>query len=392
MESQNKLFEAFKEAAAADEQTTFLAQDKLWGRIEQQLDKQETKKIQLFSFTTLKYAAAALVLITGIAVGWNYSLTDRHTENNVVKAKPVQAPESSTTELVAGQNKQPEAAPVVQQTTRVAQPVPFVVAVARGNVLVETRTDAAIAVNKEEARFTLNQFNEGPEAFKDQLTLNTAPASFITSVTSEGTEGPVYINGTHSEAREERLVKVQGLIVDKAGVSLANARVSVAGTDKIATSDAEGKFTLDIPDTATFIMIQSYGNETKYVKVSERQNYKIEISPDKNNVALLNDIARYNRVNGMQNLYSAPMSTSNIRQELASRQKQQTMLRHAPSADPLIIVNGVPFSGKFSDINSKHIKEVKILPDANARTLYGERGKNGVIIITLKKGKSVSRQ
>lgn len=394
MESQNKLFEAFKEAAAADEQTTFLAQDKLWGKIEQQLDKQENKKIKLFSFTTIKYAAAALLLIAGIAVGWNQFFGVKSNENEVVvqKSIPVAAPVSPATEQLAVQNKQPEAGPAVQQTTRVIKPVPFVAEVVTGNGLVAAGTDGVVAGNaREAAPTTFENPGKEPKASNESLltgegALQHPDPQYIVQDLSLKAVDPA------TDLPAARLLKLQGIIVDKAGVALGNAKVSVPGTGRAVISDARGTFALEVPDTAQFIMVQSYGNETKYVKVADRHNYKIEISPDQSNVALLNDIARYNRSNGMQNFNSTPINTNSIRQELASRQKQQTMFRQAPTTEPLIIINGAPYAGKFSDINSKHIKEVKILAEAEARVLYGERAKNGVIVITLKKGKTAPGQ
>lgn len=382
MESQNKLFEAFKDAAAADEQTTFLAQDKLWSRIEQQLDKPETKKIQWFSFTAIKYMAAALVLITGIAVGWNQFFGVKSNENETVAHRSTlvqdQVKAEQPTLTTPAENKQ-----AIKQEP-VKAPVMVTVIPANQNTDNETAADG----NTPPApHFNPELLNTAPESFGARIEGNTTTVPMEAAVL---TEAPVYEKPNAAPGLPEaRLLQLQGVIVDKAGVALANAKVSIPGTDKVVTSDARGAFTLEAPDTAQFIMVQSYGNETKYVKVAERHTYKIEISPNQSNVALLNDIARYNRSSGMQNLYSSPLNTTSMRLELASKQKQQTMFRHAPSTDPLIIINGVPFAGKFSDINSKHIKEVKILTEATARVLYGDRAKNGVIVITLKKGKTV---
>lgn len=388
MESQNKLFEEFKAAAAADEQTTFPGQDKLWDRVAQQLDKQDTKSISLFSFNSIKYMAAALLLITGVAVGWNQFFGGKNDTVPLAKTE-------STVTPAPDKPEQPISAAVVAHTPGPIKPAPAkspVVAHLQPAYPEQQAPAPATGVPENivpEPYFTAASFSKGPELSLDRLIEKAAPAPVETQVFVQS--APSEPAAPLDDFPAERLLKVQGVIVDKAGVSLANAKVSVAGTDRMATSDAQGKFALEVPDTSEFIIIQSYGNETKYVKVAERLN-KIEISPDKNNVAVLNDIARYNRNNGMQNLYSSPLNTTNFRQELASKQKQQTLLRQAPSTDPLIIVNGAPFSGKFSDINTRHIKEVKILPDATARALYGERAKNGVIVITLKKGKSVLKQ
>ncbi|WP_448636570.1 SusC/RagA family TonB-linked outer membrane protein [Pedobacter panaciterrae] len=57
------------------------------------------------------------------------------------------------------------------------------------------------------------------------------------------------------------------------------------------------------------------------------------------------------------------------------------------SAAPLYVVDGNPFSGDLSSINSSDIESVSILKDAASSALYGSRGANGVIIITTKAGK-----
>jgi len=56
------------------------------------------------------------------------------------------------------------------------------------------------------------------------------------------------------------------------------------------------------------------------------------------------------------------------------------------SNEPLYVVNGVPFQGSITSINSNDIESFTVLKDAAAGALYGSRGSNGVIIITTKKG------
>ncbi|MBW1657780.1 SusC/RagA family TonB-linked outer membrane protein [Flavobacterium quisquiliarum] len=58
------------------------------------------------------------------------------------------------------------------------------------------------------------------------------------------------------------------------------------------------------------------------------------------------------------------------------------------SADPLYVVDGVPFSGNISSINFSDIESTTVLKDASATAIYGSRGANGVIIINTKSGKS----
>ena len=57
------------------------------------------------------------------------------------------------------------------------------------------------------------------------------------------------------------------------------------------------------------------------------------------------------------------------------------------SSEPLIVVDGSPYDGDLSMINSQDVEAMTVLKDAAANALYGARGANGVILITTKKGK-----
>ena len=53
--------------------------------------------------------------------------------------------------------------------------------------------------------------------------------------------------------------------------------------------------------------------------------------------------------------------------------------------DPLIIVDGAPYSGDINNINPNDVESMTVLKDAASNALYGARGANGVIIITTKR-------
>ena len=53
--------------------------------------------------------------------------------------------------------------------------------------------------------------------------------------------------------------------------------------------------------------------------------------------------------------------------------------------DPLIIIDGAPYSGDLSNLNPSDVESMTVLKDAASNALYGARGANGVVIITTKK-------
>lgn len=58
------------------------------------------------------------------------------------------------------------------------------------------------------------------------------------------------------------------------------------------------------------------------------------------------------------------------------------------NTDPLVIVDGAPYTASLSNIPQSDIESISVLKDAASAALYGARGAAGVIIITTKKGKS----
>ena len=57
------------------------------------------------------------------------------------------------------------------------------------------------------------------------------------------------------------------------------------------------------------------------------------------------------------------------------------------SNNALIVVDGVPFNGKLSDINPTDIASVNVSKDAVSNSLYGSRAAGGVVMITTKTGR-----
>ncbi len=56
------------------------------------------------------------------------------------------------------------------------------------------------------------------------------------------------------------------------------------------------------------------------------------------------------------------------------------------SNDPLYVVDGIPFSAGYEDLNPSDVASMEVLKDATATAIYGARGANGVVLITTKRG------
>jgi TonB-dependent SusC/RagA subfamily outer membrane receptor len=70
--------------------------------------------------------------------------------------------------------------------------------------------------------------------------------------------------------------------------------------------------------------------------------------------------------------------------------------------DPLYIINGVEYTEKelfgpnptspYTPLNEQEIDSISILQDEKATSIYGEKGKKGVVIISTKNGKPAAKK
>jgi TonB-linked SusC/RagA family outer membrane protein len=210
-----------------------------------------------------------------------------------------------------------------------------------------------------------------------------------------------------------QVTTVKGVVKDVSNSSLIGVSVRVAGTTIGTITDANGKFSIQVAPNAKLIF--SYiGFDSQTIPVKGQSNL---------NVNLLEQTQKLNEVevigygtqrkeavtgsvatvsgNALKEIPSANITdalqgrVAGVDLEQTSSQPGATLqirIRGTRSLtatnDPLIVLDGIPFSGSISDISTDDIKSIDILKDASATAIYGSRGANGVILITTNKGVS----
>ena len=211
-----------------------------------------------------------------------------------------------------------------------------------------------------------------------------------------------------------QISKVTGTVIsEEDGLPVVGASVLVKGTTVGTVTDMDGKFTLtNVPSSAKTLMVSFIGMKTQEVVI--RPKMSITLKPD---TEILDEVvvtAYGTSTKGSFTGSAAVMKAdklekrqvSNVSQALAGAvagvQIQSSNGQPGVSAtirvrgvgsinadaNPLYVVDGVPFDGDLSSINTQDIESMTVLKDAASTALYGARGANGIIMITTKKGKS----
>jgi len=201
-------------------------------------------------------------------------------------------------------------------------------------------------------------------------------------------------------------IDVTGKITDGAtGNPLAGATVKVKGFRQSTTTDENGIFTMQVPDSATTLVISYVGYETTEAPISGAGPLKLTLKQKETKAEEVIVIGYGTQKRGnltgsvssvkSEDITGAPVaSTANT---LAGRLPGLISLQSGgqPGSDQaglairgfgqaLWIVDGV--ESDFNNIDPNQIESVSILKDGSA-SIYGSRAGNGVILVTTKRGK-----
>jgi len=228
------------------------------------------------------------------------------------------------------------------------------------------------------------------------------------------TEGnAIYYSASSNQIlKRERNVEFQvnGRVTDSKGEPLIGASVIVKGTSIGATTDANGNYTLNVPDGNSTLVISYLGYLSQEVAINSRASIDITLQEDQTQVDEVVVVA-YGTQRKISNV-GAQSSVSvkeldqpvaNISTMLAGRVAGVTGVQRSGqpgydgadiwirgiaslsgSSAPLVLVDGVERS--MNNIDPQDVESFTILKDASATAVYGVRGANGVILIMTKRG------
>ncbi len=205
---------------------------------------------------------------------------------------------------------------------------------------------------------------------------------------------------------------IKGTVVNaEDGEPIVGATVKVVGSAVGAVTDINGAFSLTVPAGHSQIEVSYVGMQSKTVRATN--GMKVLLIPDEN---VLDEVmvvafgtAKKSAYTGSAKVVDAAdlqkVQVSSVTNALAGAVAgvQLTTQSGAPDAtstirirgfsslnagkDPLVIVDGAPYTSPMSTLNPADVESMTVLKDAASTALYGARGANGVIIITTKTAK-----
>lgn len=224
---------------------------------------------------------------------------------------------------------------------------------------------------------------------------------------------------------------VTGKITDENGAAVPGATVQVKGTNTGTATGADGTFKLNVPATATTLVVSFVGYVQQEVSIAGKSEFSISLAPTSTTLTdvvvvgygttrkkdLTGSVVSIKSADFNRGIVTAPdqliqgkvaglmviansgapggATTVRIRGNSSVRTGNQPlyvidgMPLDGRTAKPNVSANGLgqtPDANPLNFVNSFDIQSMDVLKDASATAIYGARGANGVVIITTKKG------
>lgn len=213
-------------------------------------------------------------------------------------------------------------------------------------------------------------------------------------------------------AYKEPPSEIKGLVTDTKGDPLIGVSIKVKGTAIGVSSDANGRYSITVPDGSTILVFTYIGYNTREVSISGRTS--LDVQMEQSTESLQEVVVVGYGTQKKSDLTGSLVSVtakdikdqafSNINQALQGKVAGVTFtstsgdpgegvnvrirgLNTFGGSGPLYVVDGMPM--EMSDINSinpNDIESTTILKDGSAAAIYGSRSANGVILLTTKSG------
>ncbi|HTN36585.1 MAG TPA: TonB-dependent receptor [Arachidicoccus sp.] len=208
-------------------------------------------------------------------------------------------------------------------------------------------------------------------------------------------------------------ISTNGNVTNKNKEALLGVTIVIKGTSMGGTTDENGHFSINVPRNAT--MTFSYvGYESIDIPVNGRTKIDVVMEETVSSMDqvivvgygtmkkrdLTGSVTTVDRKEILSNPASnaiasiqgkvAGMDISSTSQQPGSAPTVRIRGNRSIKAsnDPLYVIDGIPFVGDLSDINSSDIESIDVLKDASATAIYGSRGANGVVLVTTRRGKT----
>jgi TonB-linked SusC/RagA family outer membrane protein len=203
---------------------------------------------------------------------------------------------------------------------------------------------------------------------------------------------------------------VTGSVTDQEGMPLPGATVVIKGTSSATTADFDGNYTIAAKN-GDVLVISYVGYSAAEVTVDgATANAALSTSNDLDEVVVTGygTFSKEKFTGSAVTLSGEALSkknVSNITSALLGEAVGVTVVNTSGqpgsaatvrvrgrtgsingNSAPLYVVDGIPFNGGINAINPNDIESTTILKDAAATAIYGNRGANGVILISTKRG------
>jgi 5-deoxy-D-glucuronate isomerase len=186
-------------------------------------------------------------------------------------------------------------------------------------------------------------------------------------------------NGVNISGKKDTINIITTVMNGKKNVKMDNAVVIVDGT--VYKDDINAIS----PEKIESVSVLKSDKSEVNVKIIDKLSHKEKKQAQKNGLVIVNFNVNDNKCKECDNVKDAKSETINITiSDLNDISVQNSSIILKGKSKPLFVVDGKEVS-KVDDIHPDTIESISVLKGGSAVKIYGEKGKDGVVVISLKK-------
>ncbi len=272
----------------------------------------------------------------------------------------------------------------------------------------ENDIDLSLSLNIEKGKYPLKLLLD---KVSDQANLNFNIKGNLLLVTKKSVK-----KNEPVKSKVLALPPLTGIVRSASGTPLEGVTIALKGKNVVAVTDAEGKFSINVPDQSVLVF-SIVGYKEQEVVVNGEAPITVTMQPvskelsdvivvgyqnrNRNNLAgsaSVVDVSGISKLpalsvdQALEGKVSGVRITQNTGQPGDGVSVRIRGVGTINNNDPLYIIDGVPTKDGINFLSANDIENIVVLKDASSAAIYGSRAANGVVVINTKKGKQGAAQ
>lgn len=419
MNKQDKLYQNIKQAAQTQEEQPYTRKEELWDTVSEKLNPKKRKRMILY-----RILSAAAIIIVIVVAGLQYNTNTNN--SNTIDIVNEEEPTIDKTITIADSQPLVVEDDIKEELKEVERPKEVnadaldgaeAESLSGGKSSSKNQNSVATSVSSPQPEKDKNEFSKPTKEVQVVVLDDVEPVNTSEPIDIEKIVEGTVPYGNPSAQKETSLnriatvakkdFEIKGTVVDENDLPLPSVFIQIKGTNEGTTTNLDGEFSIEIDKGQVLLFSYAgYKRQEKEITNGDELVISMELDLDaldevvvtsyqgilKNSRVVSSSVVEAEAIAAPPRGYADKTFQGRVAGAQVNSNQSEIRIRGVASinsGDPLFIVDGKALKPQeFQKLDARAISKIKVLKNQTATSLYGSRGKDGVVVILTKNATS----